>query len=68
LSAKQKDDSSNPEINISKIRAGGGIAGLIFAIGSMLIFLLGIPGLWYFFAFAIALGVGIAVVLRLANR
>ena len=68
MSPQQKDDTPRPEINISKIKAGGGIAGLIFTVGSMLIFLLGIPGLWYFFAFAIALGVGIAVVLRLANR
>ena len=65
---RDDDSGPGPQINISKIHFGGGIAGLIFTVGSMLIFLFGIPGLWYFFAFAIALGVGIAVVLHLADR
>lgn len=62
------DRTPSPEINMSKIHFGGGIGGLVFTVGSMLIFLLGVPGLWYFFAFAVALGVGIAAVLHFANR
>ncbi len=38
--------------------------GLLFAVGSALIFVLGFPTLWYFVALAFALGVGIAVFLR----
>jgi hypothetical protein len=53
---------------MSQIRFGGGIAGLIFTLGSMAIFLLGVPVLWYFFALACALGVGFAVVLHFAHR
>jgi hypothetical protein len=58
-----KNIGAGPQINISKIPVGAGIAGLIFTLGSMMIFLLGAPLLWYFLAFAVALGVGIAVVL-----
>ena len=58
----------SPEINMSQIRFGGGIAGLIFTLGSMAIFLLGVPVLWYFFALAVALGLGFAVVFRFAHR
>src|SRR5215472_16146889 len=50
-----------PEIDIAKIKVGGGVAGLIFTIVSMLIFLTGIPALWYFLALAIAGGAGVAV-------
>jgi hypothetical protein len=38
-----------PQINVSKIPGGTGIAGALFAIGSMLIFLLGVPRIRYFF-------------------
>ena len=38
------DSAPNPQINISKIPGGAGIAGALFALGSMLIFLIGIPG------------------------
>jgi hypothetical protein len=53
---------------MSQIRFGGGIAGLIFTLGSMAIFLLGVPVLWYFFALALALGIGFAVIFRFAYR
>lgn len=62
------DQKPSPEINMSQIRFGGGIAGLIFTLGSMAIFLLGVPGLWYFFALALTLGVGFAVLLHFARR
>ena len=53
-----------PEIDIAKIKVGGGVAGLIFTVGSMWIFLAAIPALWYFLALAIAGGAGVAVALR----
>ncbi len=43
--------------------------GLVFAAGSMLIFLLGVPALWYFVGGSAVLGVCIALVRRfLAGR
>jgi hypothetical protein len=55
---------SRPQINLSKIPVGGGIAGAIFALGSMLIFLIGIPALRYVFPAAIVFGVAVALILH----
>jgi hypothetical protein len=54
----------HPGINMSQIRFGGGFAGLVFALGSAAIFLVGIPELWYFLLFALALGFVFALALR----
>src|SRR5690242_786623 len=62
------EDNPNPQINSAKIRVGGGIAGAIFTIGSLLIFLIGIPVLWYVFPAAIVLGCGVALLLRFARH
>ena len=62
------DQTPGPEINMSQIRMGGGVAGLIFTLGSMAIFLLGVPVLWYFFALAVGLGLGFAVIFHFAYR
>jgi hypothetical protein len=51
-----------------KLSFGGGFMGLVFAVGSALIFVLGFPTLWYFVALAAALGVGIAALLRFFNE
>ncbi|PYX58859.1 MAG: hypothetical protein DMG73_09720 [Acidobacteria bacterium] len=72
-------DEPNPHrgITMHKIKFGGGVAGLTFTIGSMAIFLASLPQLWYFLAFAAALGIGIAAAplgigiaaaLRIAHR
>ena len=58
------DKALHPGITMHQIQVGGGVAGAIFTVGSMLVFLTGVPLLWYFFAGAIALGVGVAVLLR----
>jgi hypothetical protein len=58
------EGTPNPQINVSKIPGGAGIAGALFALGSMLIFLIGIPRLRYFFVAAIVLGCAIALILR----
>ena len=57
----------HPGINMHKLSFGGGFIGLVFAAGSALIFILGFPSLWYFVAFSAALGVGIAIILRLVS-
>jgi hypothetical protein len=51
-----------------KLSFGGGFVGLLFALGSALIFVLGFPTLWYFVAFAFVLGIGIAIALRIASN
>ena len=53
-----------PQINLSKIPGGGGIAGAMVAVMSTLIFLIGIPALRYFFPAAIVLGCGVALIIR----
>src|ERR1700741_3749571 len=60
--------SPTPQIDVSKIPAGGGIAGALFAIGSMMIFLVGIPRLRYFLPAAIILGCAVALILRFVRR
>jgi hypothetical protein len=42
-------DTPSPQINASKLRIGGAMAGAIFTIGSMLMFLAGIPLLRFFY-------------------
>jgi hypothetical protein len=59
-----REDTSNPQINIAKIPVGGGIAGAIFAVGSMLIFLAGIPVIRVMFPAAIVLGLVVALILH----
>ena len=51
-----------PQINVSKISGGGGVAGALVAIISTLIFLIGIPALRYFLPAAIVLGCGVALI------
>lgn len=57
-------EKRHPGITMHKLSFGGGLMGLVFAVGSALIFVLGFPTLWYFVALAAALGVAIAVLLR----
>jgi|GEM_PF-5667609 len=58
----------HPGITMHKLSFGDGFAGLVFTAGTALIFLFGLPALWYFVAFAVALGIGIAILLKLINR
>jgi len=60
-------EKRHPGINMHKLSFGGGLEGLTFVIGTILIFVFGLPALWYFVAFAVALGVGIALFLRGAS-
>jgi len=60
-------DERHSGITMHKLSFGGGLMGLLFATGCVLIFLLGFPALWYFVAFAFALGLGVALFLRSAS-
>lgn len=62
------EGASNPQINVSKIQGSGGVAGALFAVISMLIFLIGIPALRFFLPAAILLGCGVALVIHLIRR
>lgn len=61
-------EDARPQINASKIVIGGGIAGAIFTVGSMLIFLAGLPVLRYMFPAAVVLGCAIALVRRFVRH
>jgi hypothetical protein len=63
-----KEDGRIPQINISKIAVDGGIAGAIFTVASMLIFLIGIPILRFLFPAAIVLGGVVALILRFRRK
>ncbi len=58
------EDNRTPQINSAKIPISGNIIGAIVAVGSMAIFLIGLPVLWYIFPIAVALGCGVALVLH----
>ncbi len=58
------EGTPSPQINMSKLAVGGGVAGAIFAVGSMLIFLIGIPAIRYIFPAALVLGCGVALILH----
>lgn len=62
------EEIHNPQINISKIVVGGGIAGAFFTTVSMLIFLMGIPLVRYMFPAALLVGGGIALVFHFAKQ
>jgi hypothetical protein len=62
------DDSRNPQIDSAKIPIGGNVIGAIVALGSMGIFLIGLPVLWYAFPVAIAVGCGVALAFRLVRH
>jgi hypothetical protein len=59
-----REGAPSPQINVSKIQGSGGIAGALFAVISMVIFLIGIPALRFMFPAAIVLGCGVALVIH----
>jgi hypothetical protein len=59
-----QDAVGSPQINSAKIPVGGGIAGAMVALISMLIFLIGIPVLRFFLPAAIVLGSLVALVIH----
>jgi len=57
----------HPGIRIDKISVEGG-AGLLFTIGVLALFLVGLPVTRWFLALSLLLGVVIGVILRLTSR
>jgi hypothetical protein len=51
-------------ITMHRLRVGGGVAGFIFTVGSLLVFLIGVPAFRSFLGLAIACGIAIAFALR----
>jgi hypothetical protein len=62
-------ESKSPHrgITMHRLPVGGDFPGLVFAVGSALIFLVAIPALWYVVAGALALGLVIAAALQLMH-
>jgi hypothetical protein len=50
-----------------KLPVGAGFIGLVFAVGTALIFVIGFPALWSFVAFSAAFGIVIAIFRHLAS-
>lgn len=61
-------ENRHPGINMHKLPVGGGFVGILFAIGSAVIFIVGFPTLWYFVALAFGLGIAVAVGLKIASH
>ncbi len=56
------------DIDMAKIPADGNVGGIIFAVGTMVIFLVGVPAIRDIFPAAIALGCGVAFVLHFIHH
>jgi hypothetical protein len=63
-----REDTRPPQINSAQIPISGNIVGAIVAAGSMAIFLIGLPVLWYLFPVAIFLGCGFALLRRFVRH
>jgi len=61
-------EGRHPGINMHKFTVGGGFIGILFAVGSAVIFIVGFPTLWYFVALSFGLGVAIAAILKFAHQ
>lgn len=59
-----KNDLLRSDIDMAKIPADANAGGLIFAIGTMLVFLIGIPAIRFLFPAALLGGCAVAVVLH----
>ena len=62
-------ESKSPHrgITMHRLPVGGDFPGLVFAVGSALIFLIALPALWYLVVGALAVGLVIAAVLQLVH-
>jgi len=61
-------EKRHPGITMHKFTVSGGFEGLLFTIGCSLVFVIGLPALWSFVAFGGALGIGVAIFLRLTSK
>jgi len=61
-------ETSYTEINMSRIQVGGGMVGLLFALGTAFIFAFGLPAVRAFLVCSVVAGSGISVALYLFHR
>jgi hypothetical protein len=62
-------ESKSPHrgIDMHRLRVSGDFPGLVFAVGTALIFLIALPALWYLVVGALAVGLVIAAVLQMIH-
>ncbi|HEY4054020.1 MAG TPA: hypothetical protein VGL74_09760 [Terriglobales bacterium] len=62
--------SENPHrgITMHQLPVAGDFPGLVFAVGSALIFLFAIPALWYVLVAAVVIGLVIAALLQVVHQ
>jgi hypothetical protein len=62
-------ESKSPHrgIDMHRLPVGGDFPGLVFAVGSALIFLIALPALWYLVVGALAVGLVVAAVLQIIH-
>jgi hypothetical protein len=62
-------ESKSPHrgIDMHRLPVGGDFPGLVFAVGTALIFLIALPALWYLVVGALAVGLVIAAVLQIVH-
>jgi hypothetical protein len=64
----ERSEHPHRGITMHRLSVGGDFPGLLFAVGSVLIFLIAIPALWYVVAGALVVGLVIAVVLQFVHN
>ena len=62
------EDQSRGEINMSHIRVGGGLAGLIFTFGTIFIFVTGLPAVRMFLLWSLVAGSAISIALHFFHK
>jgi hypothetical protein len=62
-------ESKSPHrgIDMHRLPVGGDLPGLVFAVGTALIFLIALPAFWYVVVGALAVGLVIAAVLQMIH-
>jgi hypothetical protein len=62
-------ESKSPHrgIDMHRLPVGGDLPGLVFAVGTALIFVIALPALWYLVVGALAVGLVIAAVLQMIH-
>jgi len=55
-------------ITMHRLPVGDNLPGLVFAVGSALIFLFAIPALWYVLVAAVVIGLVVAALLQVVHR
>jgi hypothetical protein len=63
-----ESESPHRGITMHRLTGGGNFPGLVFAVGTALIFLLAIPALWFVVIAALAAGFAIAAVFQVVHR